>query len=55
MKKVDILKNRKTKSYVSSYGDKVFNSLAELLRYEAEIEAKMDSEEKKDRNIPYKE
>lgn len=55
MNKKEMLSKRKSKKFVSSYGDKIFDSLAELLKYESEIEAKLEQEEKKERNIPYKE
>lgn len=40
MNKKQVILNKKPKKYVSSYGDKVFDSLAELMKYEEEMESK---------------
>lgn len=54
-KKINIIKNKKPKKFVSSYGDKVFDTLAELMKYEAEMDAKVEAEEKKEHKLPYQE
>lgn len=55
MNKKEVMAKRKPKHYVSTYGDKVFTSLSDLMKYESEMEAKMEAEENRKPNIPYKE
>lgn len=48
MNKKQVILNKKPKKYVSSYGDKVFDSLAELMKYEEEMESKESNNDSKE-------
>lgn len=47
------VKAKKAQVFVSSYGDKVFTSLKDLMEYEEKMEKLQEGEANKDRTLPY--